>query len=104
MLKVKIDDSGLRKLTKSLEELARGEQVALHDLLNQQFMKKYTEFNSLEEMLKNCPLNANTVDEFEALAETKEWNDYIRQHTRFDNWQDMLHTAVAERVKRKLSG
>lgn len=105
MLKVIVDDSGLKRYIKRLEELADEKRVALHDLLNQQFIRKYTEFNSLEEMLQSCPLTANavTAEEFKVIQESDEWNAYIQQHTRFKNWQDMLNTAVVEWLRRKLS-
>ena len=70
----------------------------LPDLFSGQFMKKYTAFNSFSEFIDNCDLFGQCMEEInkDIIAEIPERkiNKYVKEHTRFDTWDQMFEKAV----------
>jgi len=52
--KVSIDDSKLKELQRKLKELNGEREVSLTELLPDSFINKYTEFQTLQDMLKEA--------------------------------------------------
>lgn len=102
---LKIEIEGLDKIKKNLEDLKKnveetdGERVRLDELLNSDFMQENTEFSDFVEMIEMSEFND---EDFEEVIETEEWNDYVTDTTKFKDWEEMLNTAAAEKVSKKL--
>lgn len=95
-MKIKVDTSGLEKLRKKLKEASKQESVPLPELMPDDFMRTYTEFETLQAMF-----DAGEVESADYL-QTDEWNAYVSEHTQFDSWSEMLQKAGALRLKQKL--
>lgn len=71
--------------------------LLIEKLFNQQFMRKYTGFKSLEGFLRNSNLITNhmeiTYETIENLPK-RTFNRYIRSETKFKSWDEMFRKAV----------
>lgn len=99
---------GFDELADEFEELANraerleGEQeVPLEELLTPQFMRRYTEFESVDAMLEASDWEVETQEDFEAIPEGP-WDAFVVQHTDFRDWQSMLDQAGQEWATRQL--
>lgn len=96
MLKIE----GLDKLQKQLKNLARkAEQldgkhtVPVKELLTNKFILKHTSFSTAEELFEASGFKVETQEDFAKIPD-KEWDEYIRANSSFENWQDMLGAAA----------
>jgi hypothetical protein len=59
-------------------------QIPIYALFNEQFMKKYTNFESFDDFIKECPISfdefSDTFDESIPLKYPKKWNKYVHEH------------------------
>jgi hypothetical protein len=95
---------GLDDLRRKLKELERTKKVAFSELFPSTFLRKYTRFQSLTDMQKKAEAEGfsfRTEQEVEAIP-SPEWEAFIKGHTRFRSWQEMLQTAGDEYAARKL--
>ena len=63
-------------------------------------MSRNTPFRSLSEMVQAGGFNATTAEEFQAIPD-QEWDEHVRNTTRFSSWKDMLSAAGLEHLERK---
>ena len=73
-------------------------QIPIYSLFNENFMKRYTNFNDFKDFINNCPFSIDefteTFDESIPLKYPKKWNKYIQEQTRFSTWNEMFEKAV----------
>lgn len=81
----------LKGLSKELEKID-GKQIPFSELFNDGFMIKYTDFESIEAMLKASGYTVETMDDFQNIPSDL-WDDFVDQSTQFDDWEDMKKTA-----------
>ena len=100
--------TGLEEVNRKLEELERkandihGENIIqLSELLPAQFMIKYTDFKSLEEMFQASGFVVESSEDFKKIPE-EDLNNFIKNNTQFSNWDDMIGKASMEWIARKL--
>jgi len=105
---MKIDFNGfddlakeLKKMEQTAKELEKGEQVSFDILFNPEFMAKYTQFNSFDELLEAGNFVVNSEKDFEAIPDG-ELDVHVAQTTQFENWQDMLDSAGLEYGAKRL--
>jgi hypothetical protein len=98
MPNVEIDMRGFDALQRRLKALEDVQSVPLTDLLPVAFLTRYTEFTSLEAMIAASGLVLESKEDFEQNA----WHDFVRSHTQFSDWKEMLNKAVEEWVARQL--
>lgn len=91
----------LRDLRRRLEALEGQHSVALTELLSLDFLRKYTEFETLEDMFKASGFVVESQEDFEKIPDD-EWDSFIKGHTQFSNWKEMLDAAGNEWVERRL--
>lgn len=91
---------GFDELTKNLEDIrSRAEDIdgenniPLGELFNSKFMSKYTEFNTIDEMVEKSDFEVETEEDFKNIPDD-EWDEYVNEKTRFNNWQEMINEAV----------
>lgn len=103
-----IEVIGLDELTNEFEEMQRnaeeigGEnEIDIYELIDQDFINKYTEFKNIDDIFDSFRLGINS-EEFTSIENSKEWNEYIRSKTKFDSWNDMLGEAIAIFFMRKV--
>lgn len=108
IVKFKIDVTGFDEVQRGLEELQRrgesisGEQeVPLSELFPSDFLAKYTQFDSLEGMFLASGFTVQTAEDFKRIPDD-EWDSFIRSHTQFSDWREMLRAGSKEWAGRKL--
>ena len=82
----------LDKKAKAVTKLEESSEVSFNQLLNEPFMDRYTDFDSLEEMFAASPFDIATKKDFESL-DKEELDNFINDKTVFLNWEDMLDKA-----------
>ncbi len=98
MIEIKIDSSGVERRLKEMKENAEkldGENnVPFQELFNPAFMRKYTNFQNIDDMLENSGFKIESQEDFEAIDDLK-WDEYVRKNTRFQNWHEMMSEATS---------
>lgn len=99
-----INESDLKKLAENLEKADKEEKsmsmVSFKDLFTPAFMATYTDFANFSELLVVGKFNVNSLEEFMALLDAK-FDQFIKKTTKFQNWEEMQSTAVADYLKKK---
>ena len=93
---ISFDDRKLKKLQRKSKELNGEKAIPLTELLPDNFIRRYTDFQTLQAML-----DASGIENSEEIGNEK-FSKFVSTHTRFSNWEEMLKTAGAEYFKRKL--
>ena len=84
-------------LSGALNTLGKEQNIPYDKLFTSDFMTKYTNVNTIEELLKKC--NIGNIDEIEKHLDLL--NGRIQQFTKFSNWKEMLDVATKEFLKNK---
>ena len=98
---IRIDTSGLDELQRRLERMPKSESVSFGELFNPAFMRRYTQFESIEAMFDASGYTVESPEDFAAIPDA-EWDAFIAANTQFPDWLEMQKTAAAERMKRQL--
>ena len=91
----------LDRMAKNAKEFEGTHEVSFDDLFTTSFMKKYTIFSTIDELLSSGGFQANNNEEFENIPE-RELDEYIAKTTKFKCWQDMLDEASSQYFFNKL--
>src|SRR5690349_12442448 len=107
---MKIKITGLDELQRELERLQHAadsisgtQSIPVTTLLSSEFMLLNTDFESVQAMFDASGFTINSQADFDAIPE-EEWDSFIRQHTRFGSWSEMLAVAGEEYFGRRLRG
>lgn len=99
---------GLENLSGSLEDLGRKaraldgqHRVPFGELFIPAFMIQWTDFSSLDEMVRASGFKVESAEDFEAIPDN-EWDEFVKTRTRFPNWKEMMEAASGEWVRQKL--
>lgn len=82
-------------------ELEKGQELQLNELFTDSFMKKNTKFSSLDEMLDKSPFTIETQQDFESIPDDL-WDDFVRENSKFFNWEEMQQEAANIYVAKQL--
>ena len=91
------DDSRLRQLQQKISELSGEKQVPLKELLPDDFIRRNTDFETLQTMF-----DASGIENPEEIGNEK-FSEFISSNTRFHSWQEMIEAASAEYFKGKFN-
>lgn len=97
-----INPSDLEKLAEDLEKADKEKSmsmVSFKDLFTPAFMTTYTDFANFSELLVVGKYNVNSFEEFMALLD-KEFDEFVKKTTKFQSWEEMQSTAVADYMKK----
>lgn len=99
--------TGLDELRRKFETLKRRAQnvsgpVALEDLFPPEFMRRYTDFRSIDEMVKASGKHVESSEDFERMQDA-EWDTFVQSRTRFKQWKAMQTKAAEEYAARRLN-
>jgi hypothetical protein len=99
--------TGLDEFRRKLERLSRNAQnvngpVAFDDFFPPEFMRRYTDFSSIQVMADASGFKIESQEDFEAIPDA-DWDAFVRSRTRFPTWQDMQAKAGEEYVVRRLN-
>lgn len=100
--------NGLNKLQKQLKQMEKGakelgktKQVTFGELFPSSFMRKYTSFSSMDELLNAGGFKAESQEDFESIPDD-EFDKHIAANTKFNTWEDMLSEATSQYTAKKL--
>lgn len=85
----------LKKLQNNLEKLEGTQSVPLDDILSPDFMSRFTNFSSFNELIEKSGYTVEVQEDFERIPDN-EWDEFISANTQFSSWQDMLDLAGYE--------
>jgi len=88
----------IEKLQKKVKKIGRKQKVKLAELLTDSFIKKNSNYNSLQSMIDSSPKEINSEKDLES----EEWNKFIKENSKFNSWEEILHAGYAEWIKNKL--
>jgi hypothetical protein len=96
-----------RNLVEALEEetgLRFGEEneIPFTELFPEEFMRLYTEFDSMDAFLNASQWEVETQEDFREIPD-EPFDEYVDEHTDFPNWEVMHQTASQRFLERRLS-
>jgi hypothetical protein len=99
--------TGLDEMRRKLQTLQRRLQslngpVPFEDLFPPEFMRRYTDFKAIEEMLGGFGTPIESTEDFERIPDA-DWDVYVKQKTRFKAWEEMQSKAGEEYLERRLN-
>lgn len=104
----KVDFSGfdefgrvLKKLERNLKRKEGKNSVSFTELFPIGFMKRYTQFSSIEEMFNESPFTIHSEDDF-AAVDDHEWENFIKSSTNFVSWEQMQEDAIVDWTRNQL--
>lgn len=91
----------LKQMKKGAKELSQTKNISFEELFPTSFMRKYTSFSSMDELLDASGFKVESQEDFEAIPEN-EFDKHIATNTKFKNWEDMLGEATSQYAAKKL--
>lgn len=91
----------LKQMEKGAKELSKTKHVSFGELFPASFMRKYTSFSSMDELLDVGGFKVESQEDFEAIPDA-EFDKHIAASTRFNSWEDMLGEATSQYAAKKL--
>lgn len=91
----------LKQLQKNAKKLSNTKQVSFKELFPNSFMKKYTSFSSMEELLDKSGFDVKSTEDFKAIPADL-LDKYIASNTKFKSWEEMLEKATSQYAMKKL--
>lgn len=91
----------LKQMQKGAKELGRTTHVSFSELFPPAFMKKYTSFSSMDELLIAGGFHVESQEDFKAIPDD-EFDKHIAATTKFSSWEDMKSEAASQFALKKL--
>lgn len=88
-----------KKLDKTAKSISGG--VKFSELFTKEFMRKYTNFDSFDNLLIYCGYEVETTEDFEAIPE-EEFDSKLKTCTKFTSWDEMFSKASEEYLIKNL--
>lgn len=70
-----------------------GGSILFTDLFTPEFMRKYTQFESIDELLASGGFEVNSEEDYEAIPDA-EIDAHVAKTTRFHSWKELLTDAI----------
>lgn len=103
-----IEIKGLEETKRKLEDLQRRAKdlhgqhsVSFSELFPPKFMKEHTHFDTFESLVDASGFKVESQIDFELIPD-KEWDVFIKTHSQFADWKEMLTTAGQEYMVHKM--
>ncbi|NHN50022.1 hypothetical protein G9464_20855 [Halostella sp. JP-L12] len=91
----------LEELQDAAEDLDGEHELTLEELFTPDFMQRHTDFGTIEEFFESSPWTIDSEEDLEAIPDD-EFNDYVDEHTDFNNGEEMQSQAGEEWAADKL--
>ena len=89
-MKIKFD---FKELDKKLESLSGN--VPLDELLNSNFIRKYTQFQTAQEFADTSSFDFSNIESINS----NDLDKFVSAHTKFSSWHEMLNHAGADWIQ-----
>lgn len=91
----------LEDLQKNAEQLDGENEVPFDELFPEEFMRKYTDAETIEGFFDESSWNIESEEDFEQIPD-QELDQYVDDHSRFRTWEQMQGEAATEWMKRQM--
>ena len=104
---IKFELKGFEELSKNLEKLTKEiesfkeQEVSFDELFSPEFMAKYTQFRTINEMVAKSPFKVENEEDFKNIPD-EEWDSYVKEKTSFQSWNEMMSQAGEEYLGKKV--
>lgn len=96
---------GLKKdlegLAQRAKELDGTHELKFEEIFTSEFMNKYTDYSSIDEMFDANGFRVESNEDFDKIPVDR-LDILVKEHTKFPTWEEMIGTAGEEYVIRKL--
>lgn len=75
-------------------ELNNTYNISFYLLFSDKFVRKYSEFNTYEEMVEKTGVKIESEEDFEKYTDD-ELDLYIKNNSSFNSWEEMIQEAVS---------
>jgi hypothetical protein len=89
------DNSGLKKFLKKFEDKPETQAIPP---CTPEFMQRFTDYDSLEELVIASGFTPKQIQGFQNTINA-EWEQFIKNHTRFDSWQGFIERWATEHLR-----
>ena len=90
----------LKNLDKKFKKIGGTHSVPMEELLSPDFMVRFTNFSSFDELIEKSGYVIETQEDFDKIPDN-EWDSFIITQTQFSSWQNMLELAGSEFVQKQ---
>ncbi|MRT04068.1 hypothetical protein [Ewingella americana] len=94
--------SQIEQLQKNLKSIEGQSEVPITEILNEEFLTKFTSFVSVEDMFEKSGFKIDTAEDFKAIPDN-EWESFIVDNTKFSSWKEMQESAANDYFQKKLN-
>jgi hypothetical protein len=103
---IKFKMTGIEEVRRSLETLQKRAQilkgpVPFDELFPPEFMRQYTDFKTMDDMLGGYSPPISSIEEFDQVPDAA-WNAYVTKTTQFQSWDEMQSVAARAYIQRRL--
>src|ERR1700730_3411724 len=95
-MSVKLDLSGFDDFQRKLEKIRGEHDLSAEDLFPDDFMRKYTNFQTRQAFYEAGSVKSKDD------TETDAFDNFVTTTTRFDSWFEMLKEAQANWIRRQM--
>lgn len=89
----------LDKIAKQVQDLEGTRSIPFEELFTKNFLNKYTNFNSLDELFEKCSINSD--EDLENNIELL--NSEVKHNSDFSSWHEMLDVATSEYYEEQMN-
>ena len=89
------------KIINKVNKLSGNSEIRFKDLFNNKFMLNYTEFESINQMFQESDFDIKSEEDFNNISEDQ-LDEYVKQNTKFSNWEEMIEMAIEKWIKKEL--
>lgn len=89
----------LKKLQKGLNELSNTDSIPMTELLNDNFLVKHSDFKGFSDFESR-----EIFTKYQSIEDIpdSEMDEFIKEHSNFDSWEEFLGTATKEYIAKTL--
>ena len=91
----------IKQMTDTAKEYENGEQVDYAELFDEEFMRKHTEYDSIQTFIEDSPFSIENQEDLEKVDDA-EWDEWVRSKSEFNSWKEMGETAATRLIAKKM--
>ena len=95
-------DRKFREAERKVERVSGSREVPIGEILTPDFMARFTNFASVDDMLDKSGFEVNTAEDFQTVTDDDAWSDFVAVNTQFPTWGNMLVAAYEEHIQARL--
>lgn len=93
--------SRIGEIQSGLGDLDGEHTISFEEMFPPNFMKNYTDFDSIGDMMDESGFSVETSEDFEKIPDD-DWDKFVSNRTRFSTWSTMLDKATKQWISNVL--